>query len=62
MLPQKIVMTLKIFLPLNYDLVEMHNIKLPDKNKLLSLFCINTFSLDKNFDDLQNISSCTKKL
>ena len=41
-----------------YDIEEMHNIKIPPKNKLLSVFHINVCSLDKNFDDL-NISWVT---
>ena len=39
----------------------MHNIKMPHKNKLLSLFHINACSLNKNFDDLQHLLNCTKK-
>ena len=31
------------------------------KNKSLSLFHINACSLNKNFDDLQYLLSCTKK-
>ena len=42
-------MTLSKCMTLNYH-----------KNKLLSLFCINGCSLDKNFDDLQRLLSCTK--
>ena len=38
----------------------MHNIEIPHKNKSLSLFHINACSLNKNFDDLQNLS-CTQK-
>ena len=38
----------------------MCNIEMPNKNKLLSLFCINTCCLNKNFDDLQHLLSCTK--
>ena len=38
----------------------MHNIEIPHKNKSLSLFRINACSLNKNFDDLQNLLSCTK--
>ena len=38
-----------------YDIEEMHNIEIPPKNKLLSVFHINVCSLDKTFDDL-NIS------
>ena len=43
------------------DIDEMHNIKIPHKNKPLSLFHINACSLNKNFDDLQYLLSCTKK-
>ena len=39
----------------------MHNIEIPHNNKLLSLFHINACSLNKNFDDLQYLLSCTKK-
>ena len=38
----------------------MHNIEISHKNKSLSLFHINTCSLNKNFDDLQHLLSCTK--
>ena len=38
----------------------MHNIEIPHKNKSLSLFHINACSLNKNFDDLQHLLSCTK--
>ena len=44
-----------------YDIDEMHNIKIPHKNKLLSLFHINACALNKNFDDLQHHPSCTKQ-
>ena len=44
-----------------YDIDEMHNIEIPHKNKPLSLFRINTCSLNKNFDDLQHLLSCTQK-
>ena len=44
-----------------YDIEEMHNIEIPYKNKLLSLFHINACSLNKNFDDLQYLLSYTKK-
>ena len=43
-----------------YDIEEMHNIKIPHKNKSLSLFHINAFSLNKSFDDHQHLLSCTK--
>ena len=39
----------------------MHNIEIPHKNKLLSLFHINACSLNKKFDGLQHLLSCTKK-
>ena len=62
MLPQKMVMILKKITSCKYyDIDEMHNIELPHKNKSLSLFHINTCSLNKNFDDLQYLLSCTKK-
>ena len=44
----------------NYDIEEMHNIEIPHNNKLVSLFHINACSLNKNFDDLQHLLSCTK--
>ena len=44
----------------HYDIDEMHNTEIPDKNKSLSLFHINARSLSKNFDDIQHILSCTK--
>ena len=39
----------------------MQNIKMLHKNKSLSVFHINTFSLNKNFDDLQHLLNCIKK-
>ena len=39
----------------------MHNIEIPDNNKPLSQFHINACSLNKNFDDLQYLLSCTKR-
>ena len=44
-----------------FDIDEMHNIEIPHKNKLFPLFRINACSLNKNFDDLQYLLSCTKK-
>ena len=44
-----------------YDIEEMHNIEIPHKNKLLSLFHINACSLNKNVDDLQHLLTCIKK-
>ena len=38
----------------------MYNIKILHKNKSISLFHINACSLNKNFDDLQHLLSCTK--
>ena len=38
----------------------MHNIEIPYKNKSLFLFHINACSLNKNFDDIQDLLSCTK--
>ena len=45
-----------------YDSNKMLNIKIPNKNKSLSLFHINANSFDKNFDDLQHRLSCTKMM
>ena len=45
-----------------YDIDEMHNLKIPQKNKSLSLFHINACSLNKNFDDLQHLLSSFKKV
>ena len=45
-----------------YDIDEMHNTEIPHKNKSLSLFHINACSLNKKFDDLQYLLSCTKKI
>ena len=62
-------MTLKIFCALNvmiwmimiiYDMDEMHNVGISNKNKSWSLFQINPCSLNKNFEDLQYLLSCNK--
>ena len=53
-------MTLKNFLHSNIMTEETHNIEIPHKNKSLSLFHINSYSLNKNFDELQHLLSCTK--
>ena len=45
-----------------YDIDQMHIIEIPHKNKPLSLFHINACSLNKNFDGLQYLLSCTKKI
>ena len=51
--PEKIVSS-------KYDIDKMHNTEIPHKNKSLSLFYINACSLNKNFDDIQHLLSCTK--
>ena len=45
-----------------YDIDKIHSIEISHKNKPLLLFHINECSLSKNFDDLQHLLSCTKKL
>ena len=51
---------LEIFFPLNI-MIMMKCIMLKYLTKInLSLFHINAYSLDKNFDDLQCLLSCTK--
>ena len=42
----------------NYDIDELQNMKIP---KSLALFHINACSLNKNFDDLEHVSSSTSK-
>ena len=44
------------------DADKMLKIEISHKNKSLSLFHIKTCSLNKNFDDLQHLVSCTKKI
>ena len=39
----------------------MHNIQIAHKNKSLFLFHIDACSLNKNFDGLQHLLTCTKK-
>ena len=39
----------------------MHNTEIPHKSKSFSLFHINACSLNKIFDDLQLLLSCTQK-
>ena len=53
MQPQKIIMTLKIFLPLYkyYDIDEMHNVGIPTKNKSVTV-PYKCMLFKKNFDDL----------
>ena len=43
-----------------YNIDEMHNVGIPNKNKSLSLLHVNACSINKNFDDLQNLLSCRK--
>ena len=38
-----------------YDIDEMHNVGISNKNRSLSLFHINACSLNKTFDDLQHL-------
>ena len=45
----------------SYDIEEMHNIEILQNNKSISLFHINTCPVNKSFDDLQHLLSCTKK-
>ena len=44
-----------------YGIDGMHNIKIPVKNRPISLSHINPCSFNNNFDDLQHLLSCTKK-
>ena len=53
---------LRLASELEPDLHETHNLKIPHKNKSLSLFHINACSLNKNSDDLQHLLSSTKKV
>ena len=43
-----------------YDIDEMHNTEISNKNKSLSLFHINACSLNESFNDLQHLLGCTK--
>ena len=45
-----------------YDIHEMHNLKIPHKNKSLSLFHINACSLNKYSDEFQHLLSSTKNV
>ena len=63
MLPLKIVTTCTKFFYSSFmtlQIEEMRNIKIPHKNKLLSLFHINPCSLNKNYDELQRLLNCSK--
>ena len=52
----------KISSSIYYDIEETHNIEIPHKNKSLSLFHITACFLNKHFDDLQHLLSCTNKI
>ena len=43
-----------------YDIEEIHSTEIPHKDKVISLFHISLYSLNKKFDDLQHSLSCTK--
>ena len=42
-----------------YDIEEIQTLNIPNKSKSLSLFHINTYSLSKNFDDLEYLLKTT---
>ena len=42
-----------------YDIDELQTMKIPNKNKSLALFYINECSLNKNFNELGHLLSCT---
>ena len=44
-----------------YDIEELQNLKITNKSKSLSVFHINTCSLNKNLDDLHHPLSCANK-
>ena len=44
-----------------YDIEEMQSIEILHKNKLLALFHISACSLNKIFDDLQHLLTCTEE-
>ena len=44
-----------------YDIEKLQGLKISNKNKSLSLFYVNAYSLNKNFDDIQHFLSCTNK-
>ena len=44
-----------------YDIDELLTMKIPNIDKLLALFHKNACSLNKNFDDLEHLLSCTNK-
>ena len=44
-----------------FDIDQIQSLKFPQQEKSLSFFHINTFSLNKNFDDLVYLLKCTNK-
>ena len=42
-----------------YDIDELQKLKIPNKENSLSLFHINSYSLNKNFEELQNLLQST---
>ena len=44
-----------------YDIDELQTMKIPKKDKSLALFHINACSLNKNFNELEHLLSCTNK-
>ena len=56
---QKITLTLKRLF--NLDIDELQTMKIPNKDKSLALFHINACSLNKNFNELEHLLSCTNK-
>ena len=61
-IPEKINDPTNSSLSKYYDNEEMHDIKIPHKNKSLSLFHINVCSFNKKFDYLQHFLSSSKKI
>ena len=57
---QKINVTPQISSSKYYDIDEIHNVEIPNKNKSLSLFHINACSYNRNFDDHQHLLSWAK--
>ena len=45
-----------------YDIDQIQTLKFPDKHKSLTLFHINAYFLNKNFDDLDRLLKCKNKV
>ena len=45
-----------------YDIDQIQTLKFPNKHKSLTLFHINAYFLNKNFDDLDHLLKCTNKV